>query len=104
MEFVDLSRYLEVKEPRILPFSELRQMKMVWLTSDLQLLNEEYNLRYANSLAEDGVTVVPVRKKEPFIKYIDRDDFPRRVLLEMTSRCNFNCRMCPQQKIGRAHV
>ncbi len=101
MEFVDLSRYLEVKNPKVLTFSVLKKMKRVWLTHDLHLVQDSKNIEYARSLAEQGIVVVPIRKKAPFSKYLDRDDFPRRVLLEMTSRCNFNCRMCPQKNLKR---
>ena len=104
MEFVDVSRYLEVKNPKVLPFSELRSMKRVWVTHDLQLVQEKDNMEYARSLARKGIIVVPIRKKDPFLKYLDREEFPRRVILEMTSRCNFLCRMCPQQNLKRPRM
>ncbi len=104
MEFVDLSRYLEVKDPKVPPFCALRHMKRVWVTHDLQLEQTRQNIEYAQSLAVQGMVVVPIRKREPFSKYIDREDFPRRVLLEMTSRCNFRCRMCPQQNLKRPRM
>ncbi|MCX5749174.1 MAG: SPASM domain-containing protein [Candidatus Saganbacteria bacterium] len=104
MEFVDLSRYLPVKGEEILPFSELRKMKPVWLTSDLQIVDEPENMTYAKYLAEKGIAVTAIRKRPPFSKYIDRTSFPRRILFEMTSRCNFECRMCPQQNLKRPRM
>lgn len=103
MEFTDLSRYMKVKNPKVLPFSELRKMKPVLLTHDLELVKEKKNLEYAKSLAEKGIEVVPI-KKQPLAKYVDRNDFPRRIILEMTSRCNFLCRMCPQQNLKRPRM
>lgn len=104
MEFVDLSRYMAVSNPRILPLSELRVMKPVWMTQELQLAPEQDNISYAQSLASQGVTVVPILR-QPFSKlYIDRISFPRRVLVEMTSRCNFLCRMCPRHGLKRPQM
>ena len=101
MEFVDLSRYLPVKGERILPFSELRKMNPIWLTADLQLVDEPDNMTYAKQLAEKGILVAFIRKRPPFSKYLNRTSFPRRILFEMTSNCNFLCRMCPQQNLKR---
>jgi len=104
MEFVDLSRYMEIKKPTILPFSKLRKMKPLWLTQYLELADEPENIEYAESLAKKGISVVSIRRRPPFSKYLNRETFPRRVLLEMTSRCNFSCRMCPQQNLKRPRM
>jgi len=103
MEFTDLSRYMKIKKPVILPFNDLRKMKPVLLTHDLKIVEEKENIKYAKSLAEKGIEVVPIRK-QPLSKYLDRQNFPRRVILEMTSRCNFLCRMCPQQNLKRPRM
>jgi MoaA/NifB/PqqE/SkfB family radical SAM enzyme len=104
MEFVDLSRYLEVKNPKIPPFSDLKKTAPVWLTWDLKLSDEPENITHATSLAEKGFEVVPIKRHPPLSKYQDREDFPRRILFEMTSRCNFLCRMCPQQNLKRPRM
>ena len=105
MEFVDLSRYLPVKGPKVIPpFSELRRMQPVWLTQDLQLVQEPENVSYAKSLAEKGITVAFIRRQPPFTNFLERKEFPRRILFEMTSRCNFLCRMCPQQNLKRPRM
>ncbi len=104
MELIDLSRYIAVKNNIILPFNKLRRMEPIWMTQDLQIEKESKNLDYANSLAEKGHRVVPIRKKPIFSKYTKRNTFPRRVILEMTSRCNFLCRMCPQQNLKRPRM
>ena len=104
MEFVDLSRYMTIKKPKILLFQELRKMDPVWMTQDLGLVDEEKNRSYAKSLADKGLEVVPIRKRPPTTPYAQRDTFPRRVIFEMTSRCNFLCRMCPQQNLQRPRM
>lgn len=104
MEFVDLSRYLPVCNPKTLPFSELKGMDPVILTADLALYQDKKNLNRARKLAEEGMEVVRIRRNPPKINYVDRPDFPRRVLFEMTSRCNYYCRMCPQQNLKRERM
>src|SRR5512138_2285839 len=104
MEFTDLSRYRTVREPRVLPFAQLRTMQPLWMTQDLKLADEPDNIAYADQLARDGVVLVPIRKRPPAASYLDRETFPRRVIFEMTSRCNFLCRMCPQQNLKRPRM
>lgn len=104
MEFVDLSRYLDLKNPKFLPFSELRTMQPVWMTQDLQLSDRPGNREHANELAKKSIAVIPIRREPPFEKYLDRTSFPRRILFEMTNRCNFLCRMCPQQHMERTRM
>ena len=104
MEFVDLSRYMPLKESVVLPFSELRKMEPVWMTQELQIADDPDNILYAEKLARNRFAVVPIRRQPPFGKYLDRENFPRRILFEMTSRCNFLCRMCPQQNLRRPRM
>lgn len=104
MEFTDLSRYLKVKNPSLLPFEKLRTMKPLWMTQELALVEEPDNLDYARTLAAEGTVLVPIRKRPPHTAYGDRETFPRRVIFEMTSRCNFLCRMCPQQNLKRPRM
>ena len=44
MEFVELSKYYSVTKEKFLPFAELRKMKPIELTHDLQLVNEFDNV------------------------------------------------------------
>ncbi len=104
MEFTDLARYRTVRNPRVLPFAELRVMKPVWMTQVLRLVDEPENLAYADELASQGIALVPIRKRPPASSFLDRETFPRRVIFEMTSRCNFLCRMCPQQNLKRPRM
>lgn len=104
MEFIDLSRYLKIGNLVILPFEKLRAMKPILMTQDLKLVEKKENLDYANYLSKQGIAVVPIKKAPPFAKYLERESFPRRVIFEMTSRCNFMCRMCPQQNLKRPRI
>lgn len=104
MEFVDLSRYITINKPHIPKFSELRNMKPVYMVHELKIVEEPENIDYIKFLASKGIEVVPIRRKILNSNYENRTDFPRRILFEMTSRCNFLCRMCPQQNLKRPRM
>lgn len=104
MELIDLSKYFEISDPKLLSFDEMKKIKKVWLTHELELVDELDNVQYARSLAQRGITVAPISRKPPVSKYVDRNTFPRRVILEMTSRCNFLCKMCPQHDLERPRI
>jgi len=104
MELVDLSRYVQIENPTISPFSVLREMKPVVLTADLKLFDEPENLEYAKKLAKEGYNVVRIVRNPPLKNYKERIDFPRRILFEMTSNCNYLCKMCPQQNLKRPRM
>ncbi len=104
MEFIDLSRYRSFKKPIILPFSQLRKMPPLLITQDLRIVNTSENLQYCQELVESNREVVPVRRVPQVPKYLNRIEFPRRILFEMTSRCNYLCRMCPQQNLKRPRM
>ena len=70
MEFTNLSRYLPVKNGRQLPFRELRKREPVRLTQDLQLSEDPENIAYAESLARQGIEVVPIRRMPPLRNFL----------------------------------
>jgi radical SAM protein with 4Fe4S-binding SPASM domain len=104
MEFIDLSRCIPVNKPYLSPFSVLKTLQPVVLLQDMTIDKNANNIAYAKSLAQKGMTVVPIKRKPPTARYINRIQFPRRVIFEMTSRCNFLCRMCPQQNLRRPRM
>ncbi|MBN1688184.1 MAG: radical SAM protein [Candidatus Omnitrophica bacterium] len=104
MEFTDLGRYTKINEGKIPPFQELLKMKPVHLTQELQMVQEEANLRYVEELSKKGIRVVPIRRILPERNFKDRLTFPRRILFEMTSHCNVLCHMCPRQELKRASM
>lgn len=74
------------------------------MTQNLTVVKTEENLKYAEALAAENITVVPIKRLPTDSPYINRLDFPRRILFEMTSRCNYLCRMCPQQNLKRPRM
>lgn len=104
MEFTDLSKIFQVNNPVVQPFEKLKRMKPVIVTQNLEIVNELDNIEYAKKLAIDGCAVVPIRRQPPLDRYLGRSSFPRRILFEMTSNCNYLCRMCPQNNFKRERM
>lgn len=104
MEFINLGRHLPIKKPVVRSIAELRKMEPVLVDQNLDLLDTPENLDRAKALAEDGWQVVRIEKRSPESAHAERADFPRRVILELTSKCNFLCRMCPQNGLQRPRM
>ncbi|MDD5560620.1 MAG: SPASM domain-containing protein [Candidatus Omnitrophica bacterium] len=104
MEFVDLARYVKVNNPVIPKFLDLKKIAPVLMTQHLSLVTDPNNLKYAEELARKEFAVVPIRRQPPTSSYLNRESFPRRILFEMTSRCNYLCRMCPQHGLKRPRM
>jgi radical SAM protein with 4Fe4S-binding SPASM domain len=104
LEFIDLLGYVDVRQPqKILPFYELKQLQPVWLTQDLQIYEEKENVERVQQYAVGGIRLVPVGRRSPNLKF-EHENFPRRVLFEMTSICNTRCKMCPQTNLKRKPI
>lgn len=101
MELTDLSRYLPVNPTKEISFAELRKMPPVLFNQNLELIDTLENKNYAKELASKGFEVVPIRRVTTENSFVDRENFPRRILFEMTSNCNYLCSMCPQQNLLR---
>jgi radical SAM protein with 4Fe4S-binding SPASM domain len=104
MEFIDLGRHLDITDPIVRPISQLRRMTPILVDQSLELLDTPENLARAGELAGDGWQVVRIEKRSPESTRVERIDFPRRVILELTSKCNFLCRMCPQNGLERPRM
>lgn len=104
MEFIDLGKHLVIEKPVVRPISELRKMAPVLLDRNLDLLQTEENLDRAKELAANGWQVVRIEKRSPESRFAQRIGFPRRVILELTSKCNLLCRMCPQNGLKRPRM
>lgn len=105
MEFVKPSLIindlgLSVTEEKLLSYKELKSISPVKVSGVLELLNEGKSLyqEYVN----DKLKLIPVVRFDDVYK--PKSNFPTRVLLEMTSKCNLNCSMCPRQKLTREKV
>lgn len=104
MELINLSRYLDIKNPTILPFEKIRRLDPVMMSQDLKIIQDQKNLEILSKYVQEGLTVVPIRRLTQINNYMSRTSFPRRVLAEMTSNCNFRCRMCPQRNLHRERM
>jgi len=101
MEFLPISRFRKISNTKFLTLSELKKIKPITVTMDLQVLEAPENVENLNSLAAQGLVLFPVKRISLQDAYQDRKDFPRRVLFEMTSICNIRCKMCPQMNLKR---
>ena len=104
MEFLPMKRYRPLNVSRFPPFNELRTIKPVVMTMDLEVWKDSGNCAYLDKLAAEGLEIFPVRRILTENSKADRLDFPRRVLFEMTSICNTICLMCPQVNLKRKLV
>ena len=104
MEFLPMRRYRNIKGSCFPSFAELRNMKPVVMTMDLELVNDPGNVSYLDGLASRHLELFPIRRIMPDIAQPLRADFPCRVLFEMTSICNTICLMCPQVNLKRKPV
>ena len=101
MEFLRMKRFAAADTDYFPEFSELRTMKPVRVSMDLELARDPDNVRYLEELADRSYALVPVQRLPASGVNGHRIDFPARVLLEMTSICNAKCRMCPQMNLKR---
>ncbi len=102
MEFIALSRYFPGHSGTFIPtYGDLRAIRPVLLTHDLRLVDDPGNITYAKELSRQGLAIAPVRRSSALGGVTD-GSFPQRILFEMTSECNTNCRMCPSRNMSRA--
>lgn len=103
MEFIKTSKYLSGKFNRQIDFEELKTLEKIKVNQKLELLSGKDNLSLLKKYAASGLKVVPIRR------FSDKDwswrkNFPNRILLEITSRCNYHCRMCPRHNLKRPKI
>ena len=84
-------------------FEEIKSLERIKVNQKLELLPGDDNFNLLKKYGEMGLKIIPIRR------YSDKDwsqrkDFPNRILLEITSRCNYNCRMCPRQNLKRPKI
>jgi MoaA/NifB/PqqE/SkfB family radical SAM enzyme len=104
MEFMDAGLLGAAAGDSVPPFDLLRKAPKVRVTSDLELAADDAGQRAFDAAIKDGWAVVPIAKQAPARNFIGRSEFPRRVLLEMTSVCNVLCRMCPRNHLLRPAI
>lgn len=104
MEFIRLSRLVPSAIGAIVPpFEEMRAKEPVSCDHSFKLVESSDNMRIVREAIAAGWAIMPVRRL-PAPGGVGDNSFPQRVLFEMTSRCNTNCRMCPSNNMARARI
>ncbi|RRD71725.1 MULTISPECIES: radical SAM/SPASM domain-containing protein [unclassified Desulfovibrio] len=102
MEFMDISRCGVKQKAGVVPdFRQLRQLPKVEVSMDLEFIDTAENKRRLNETLAQGSAVVNISKINLHAKKDCLDEFPRRILFEMTSVCNVLCKMCPRNHLLR---
>ncbi|MCW9034178.1 MAG: radical SAM protein [Rhodospirillales bacterium] len=93
---VDADNVPEAEKKELLDrYSEEISTDKVMTTSKLELLRGQEIIDVARA---QGDKIVPLRRVE-LIK--ETENFPKRVLLELTTACNSDCTMCPRNVLTR---
>lgn len=100
MEFIKTCKYLKGSFNRPISFAELKILEKVKVNQKLELLPRKDNISLVKKYAKMGLKVIPIRRFSQR-DWSKRIDFPNRILLEPTSKCNMKCRMCPRQNLKR---
>ncbi len=100
MEFIKTEKYLEGNFTKPIKFDELKILDKVRVSQKLEVIQEEDNLALLKKYGDMSLKLIPIRRMSER-DWSERKDFPNRVLLELTSNCNLNCRMCPRHDLKR---
>lgn len=84
---------------KLTSYLELKKYRPLKVDESLHIIKETENIRLFEKYIDDHLGLVPITRINTEPK--SNLDFPARVLLEMTSRCNLNCYMCPRQHLTR---
>ena len=100
MEFVKLQMFVPSAPifSSTVSYNAIKDLKPIEINNDLTLRKSAENTQLLESYFAKKIPLIPVRRVSNFST---RSDFPSRVLLEMTSRCNLVCTMCPSRKLTR---
>ena len=85
----------KIREELLSKFDSITSPDHIIATDNLELLRGQ---DLVQSALECGQTLVPLRRAS-YIK--ETDGFPKRILLELTSKCNSDCTMCPRTVLDR---
>jgi molybdenum cofactor biosynthesis enzyme MoaA len=64
----------------------------------------EGSLAAMEAVIKANSAIANISRLPPENNFVERYEFPRRVLLEMTSKCNVLCRMCPRNDFHRPEI
>jgi len=84
-------------------YSEIKKLKPVIVDDFLMLSEEKKNIALASDYVKKNFLLVPICRKNKR-KQTHAKAFPSRILLEITSKCNMGCMMCPRNSLTRPEV
>ncbi|MBF0603462.1 MAG: SPASM domain-containing protein [Nitrospirae bacterium] len=87
---------------RFLTYAELKTVIPIKTDNYLRLDISHENVAKFFDYIRGGMSLIPIVRSNP--NFPHRSDLPTRVLLEMTSRCNLKCTMCPRQSLERMSI
>lgn len=85
----------DLRKQLLLKYDPLTPPEYVITTDDMELLRGE---RLVELARRQGQVLVPLRRAS-YIK--DTQNFPKRIILEITSICNSDCTICPRNALIR---
>jgi hypothetical protein len=88
---------------RVPPYQEALHMPRVLVDDYLQVHPESANLALLQRYSEEGYRLIPIQRR-PLTTRPKSAALPARVLLELTSRCNLLCVMCPRNVLTRPQI
>jgi len=110
MEFVNLKfvrinngNSCETDGSTLLDYHNLKMLEPIIVDDLLKLNNEEGNVLLYEQYLKKGFLLAPMRRRSEE-KKTKTTNFPARVLLEITSKCNLKCVMCPRNVLKRPQI
>lgn len=84
-------------------YSEIKRLEPIIVNDSLMLSTETENVALLSDYIKKNYLLVPIRRKNNN-KQIQKKHFPSRILLEITSKCNLKCTMCPRNFLKRPEI
>jgi len=99
MELINIKQLTNIDKSNadILTYEKLKKLPCIEITNNLEVTNNSKQL--LGKYISDNLCLVPVKRISS--QFQEKENFPSRVLLEMTSNCNLSCTMCPRNHLTR---
>jgi len=88
-----------IKVPK---YGEIKTLKPVIVDDFLMLSRDIENIALLSDYIKKNYLFVPIRRVNKSKQ--EAKSFPSRILLEITSKCNLNCTMCPRNYLKRPEM
>lgn len=84
-------------------YDEAKVLAPLTVDDLLNVAQDAENQKLLARYLESNLELIPIRRRDPNPPGTmpSAGDFPKRVLLELTSQCNLNCVMCPRTVLDR---